>query len=667
MVQTNGANTVAVSGNSTVPLATLASGTTYTVTVSAQPTVLSQTCTVTGPGPSTLTANVTLPITCVTNSYNIIATVNGLAGTGLHLQVAPTAAVAATANATPYTLASVISGGTYTVTVPTQPTSPTQSCVPAPSTGNVTSANVPVTVTCTTFTSTVGGSITGLNGGGLVLKDTVSGHQTAAIAAGTTTFAISPAINSGVSYNVVVLTQPTTPGQYCTVANPSGTVVGTAITNVAVTCRNEGKYAFVADSGAGTVTSFTIDDLNDATAGALTQIGSAVAADANQCPNPVAIAVNPAGTYLFSANNGTGDVSIFSVTAGVVALVASYPAPAAAFTGTIDTTATLTVSAVSAGTLTTGSFIYGCNVAAGTTISAQVTGTTGGIGTYTVNTAQTVASEAMTSGSGSTPTGVAVDPTGGYLLVTDSESGGAGQLVAYQFTAPGTMALANGSPFAMDSDPTTNPSAVAVDSEDKYVFATNQFKPVDGLTAFGINNTGPDYLTALTPAQIATGNNPIWVSIDPLDRFVYVSNSTDGSVSGYKIGAGGSLSSLGAAFTTGFTAGAQVGNLAIDPSGQFLYATDTANNQVVGFTIGAVNGALTPLTTGFPVQLATTPTPGAGPVPITIDPSGDFLYVGNTYNDTISEFSVNSAGQLTQITGSPLSFSGSGANGFAIE
>lgn len=580
----------------------------------------------------------------------------------MHLQVAPTASVAATQNSVPYTLATgLATGAAYTVTVPTQPTSPTQACTPSPAGGNVANANVPVTVSCVTTPFTVGGTISGLTGTGLVLKDTVSGNVTAALNSPTASFAL-PAVNSGALYDVIVQTPPN-PGMWCTVTNATGTVGAANVTNVSVVCRNEGKYAFVADSGAGTVTAFSIEDLNDGNAGTLTQIGSAVPADANQCPNPYAIAVNPAGTYLFTANNGTGDISIFSVTTGTVALLGSYPAPAAVFTGVIDNTATLTVSAVSSGTVTIGSYIYGCGVTAGTQITALGTGT-GGAGTYTVNTAQTVMSEAMTTGTGSTPTGIAVDPTGTYLLVTDSESGGAGQLEVYQFTPPGTVTMANGSPFAMDSNLDTVPSAIAVDSQDKYVFGTNQFKPADGLTAFGINNTGPNYLTPLTPAQIATGNNPIWVSIDPLDRFVYVSNSTDGSVSGYSISPSGSLSALngGTAFTTGFSTGAQLGNLTIDPSGQLFYATDSANAQVDGFTIGA-SGALTPFTVGSPVQLAT----GAFPVPIILDPSGHFLYVGNTFNDTISMFSVNSAGQLTPIPGSPLTFTGSGANAFAIE
>jgi 6-phosphogluconolactonase (cycloisomerase 2 family) len=630
----------------------------YTVTVSAQPTALSQTCTVTGPT-GTLTANVTLPITCVTNNYPITANVTGLTGTGLSLQINSVAAVPVGSNANGIALASLASGTAYTVNV-TQPNTPTQNCAPVPASGTITSAPVAVVVTCTVTTFTVGGSISsGLTGTGLVLKDTVSGATTTpAVAAGATTFTLSPAVNSGALYDVVVQTPPS-PGQWCTVTNATGTVGAANVTSVSVTCRNEAKYAFVADSGDGTVTSFSIDDTNGANAGALTQINS-VAADANPCPNPSAIAVNPAGTYVFTANSGTADVSIFSVTTGTVLLVGSQLAlPATTFTGSIAGT-TLTVTAIT-GALAVGSNVNGCSVSGATTITAQLTGTAGGIGTYTVTNAQTVASEAMNSGS--TPSGIAVDPSGQFVLVTDSAGGGAGALLVYQFNAIAqTLTQVTSSPFSMDAAPGSSPSSVAVDPADLYVFGSNQFRPADGLTGFGIN-TSTGFLTPLAPPQIATGADAIWVSIDPLDRFVYVSNSTDGSVSGYSIGTGGALSALtGSPFTTGFTAGAALGYLAIDPSGQLLYASDSANAQLVGFTIGA-SGALTPLATGFPVQLVA----GSVPVPVTIDPSGHFLYVGNTFTDTISMYSVNSAGQLTEISGSPLPFSGAGANAIATE
>lgn len=82
----------------------------------------------------------------------------------------------------------------------------------------------------------------------------------------------------------------------------------------------------------------------------------------------------------------------------------------ASFTGSIATT-TLTVSAVSAGTIFPSMQISGTGVTAGTRIVAQLTGTTGGTGTYTVSASQTVASTAMT---GDLPSRIQVDQDGVY-------------------------------------------------------------------------------------------------------------------------------------------------------------------------------------------------------------------------------------------------------------
>lgn len=68
-----------------------------------------------------------------------------------------------------------------------------------------------------------------------------------------------------------------------------------------------------------------------------------------------------------------------------------------AFTGSITGT-TLTVASMSIGTIAVGSTLFGANVAAGTTITAEGTGT-GGIGTYTVSQSQSAATEVMACGS----------------------------------------------------------------------------------------------------------------------------------------------------------------------------------------------------------------------------------------------------------------------------
>lgn len=86
----------------------------------------------------------------------------------------------------------------------------------------------------------------------------------------------------------------------------------------------------------------------------------------------------------------------------------------------MDTSKTLTVTAVSSGTLAVGDTISGTGVTSGTTITALGTGT-GGAGTYTVSTLQHVASGTAITDTGKTLTVTAV--TSGTLGVGDTITG----------------------------------------------------------------------------------------------------------------------------------------------------------------------------------------------------------------------------------------------------
>src|SRR5262249_38916127 len=78
--------------------------------------------------------------------------------------------------------------------------------------------------------ATIGGSVTGLTGSGLVLQNN-SGDSLNITADGSFTF--KTAVTG--AYAVTVLAQPASPNQICTVANGSGTASAN-VTNVAVTC-----------------------------------------------------------------------------------------------------------------------------------------------------------------------------------------------------------------------------------------------------------------------------------------------------------------------------------------------------------------------------------------------------------------------------------------------
>jgi unsaturated chondroitin disaccharide hydrolase len=88
-------------------------------------------------------------------------------------------------------------------------------------------------VTCVTSSYTVGGTVAGLAGTGLVLQNN-GGNNLPVSANGGFTFGTPVA--SGGAYAVTVLTQPTSPAQTCAVTGGAGTVGSANVTNVAVTC-----------------------------------------------------------------------------------------------------------------------------------------------------------------------------------------------------------------------------------------------------------------------------------------------------------------------------------------------------------------------------------------------------------------------------------------------
>jgi len=178
-------------------------------------------------------------------TYTIGGNIVGLAGTGLVLQQngGDNLPIASSGSFTFTTALSDASG--YDVTVLAQPTSPNQTCVVTNGQGVVAGANVTnVAVTCTTTTYTVGGTVDGLLGSGLVLQK--NGSEDLPIAAdGSFTFP-TPLADGG-TFTVSTSVQPSDPAQTCVVANGSGTLAGADITDIAVACSTDVTDRIFAD------------------------------------------------------------------------------------------------------------------------------------------------------------------------------------------------------------------------------------------------------------------------------------------------------------------------------------------------------------------------------------------------------------------------------------
>jgi trimeric autotransporter adhesin len=104
--------------------------------------------------------------------------------------------------------------------------------------GTVGAANVTnVNVTCTTNSFTVGGTVSGLVGSGLELRNRTENLPIAADGP----FTFTTPVLSGATYGVTVRSQPTSPSQLCTVSGGDnglggGTIGASNVTSVVVTC-----------------------------------------------------------------------------------------------------------------------------------------------------------------------------------------------------------------------------------------------------------------------------------------------------------------------------------------------------------------------------------------------------------------------------------------------
>jgi hypothetical protein len=323
VLEDNGGDDLAVGANGTFVFASsVASGQVYAVTVKTSPSTPSQTCTVTAGSGTVGAANITsVAIACVTNSYTVGGTASGVAGTGLVLQDNLGDDLAIPAAGTAFTFATtVLSGAPYSVTVKTQPTSPTQTCAVVSGAGTVTNGNVVgVMVNCTTNEYTVSVTTTGVVGTGLVVQDNLASDLTVN---GNGTFAFGTTIASGSPYSVTVKTQPTVPSQTCTVTAPSGTVASANVT-LAVACVTN-RYTIggtITGTGGGTL---VLDDnggdpLTSNADGSFT-FATSVASGAAYA---VTVGTNPTGEQCTVAN-GTGTVGAANVTSVTVTCVSKF-------------------------------------------------------------------------------------------------------------------------------------------------------------------------------------------------------------------------------------------------------------------------------------------------------------------------------------------------------
>ena len=103
-----------------------------------------------------------------------------------------------------------------------------------------------------------------------------------------------------------------------------------------------------------------------------------------------------------------------------------------------------------------------------------------------------------------------------------------------------TFDAATGALQPAGSAPSANPSFLALDPQQRYLYAVNElWQPGGSVSAFAVDpETGA--LTLLN-SQPSHGTSPCYVSVDATGRFVYIANYSSGTVAAYPIQPDGSL------------------------------------------------------------------------------------------------------------------------------
>ena len=236
VLQNNGSDDLPLSADGMFTFVTaLPDTSSFDVTVLTQPSNPSQTCTVANNSGELAGMDITnVEVTCETDTFTIGGTVTGLIGAPLVLQNNGGDNLVLFDNGS-FTFDTALPDlSDYSVTVSNQPAEPNQTCTVSNESGTLAGADVTnVLVECATDQYTVGGTVSGLAGTGLVLQN--NGGDDLLIT-GNGPFTFATALDDGSVYNVTVAVQPSNLSQTCTVTNESGMLEGANVTDVEVTC-----------------------------------------------------------------------------------------------------------------------------------------------------------------------------------------------------------------------------------------------------------------------------------------------------------------------------------------------------------------------------------------------------------------------------------------------
>lgn len=290
-------------------------------------------------------------------------------------------------------------------------------------------------------------------------------------------------------------------------------------------------------------------------------------------PSVQSLVIHPSSKFLYAANAGESDVSLFTISS------------AGALTEQIPRTPVGSTPKVLAMD-PAGSYLYVANAGDRSVSVFSIDPTKGAL-----------SSVAQTSGPtvplGIAPINMQVSPSGTFLYVTGE--GQPGYIEVFTLSS-GVLTPLSPTSFFFTG---TNPYGLAISPNGNYLYTANNIE--NSISEFTISTGSLSQLANSPIGQQSTTTTPVALLVDKTGAFLYVANQGSPNLTGYQIGTDGGINLI---TTSPFTTGAQPSALASDPAGKYLFV----GNQKSPFTIQSFNlntgsGALT-LVNSYPVPQA---------------------------------------------------------------
>lgn len=251
-------------------------------------------------------------------------------------------------------------------------------------------------------------------------------------------------------------------------------------------------------------------------------------------------------------------------------------------------------------------------------------------------------------GSGGTdPTFLELDKSGKTLFVANH---GDGKLTALPIGADGSAGAVASTGQDEGSGPTKRQSGpevhgIAVDPSGKYVLAVDF--GADRIFVYHFDPKTRSLTAAATPfEQLPAGTGPRHAIFDPSGKFVFLLTELTADVVTYRWHSDtGSLEKLGTThnYPADYTGEKSAAELLSSRDGHFLYVSLRGNqDSLIVYKVDSKDGSL--------AEIQRIPTGGKTPWAMSMDPSGHWLLVANMASNAVNAFKIDTAsGKLSPV------------------